>query len=135
MKKKVNNFYFSISAIYTIIYYIYTGTCTSSSTRHVTLKSPFLLQFPFCKLCDNDDKQSNHRLMNVLCRTKAIFADFSKSPKYNKLQKKETLRFPVNISPSCISLNVKFYILTEISKFFTFPCFLDRSSCTKSHKV
>ena len=31
--------------------------------------------------------------MNVLCRTKAMFADFSKSPKYNKRQKKETLPF------------------------------------------
>ena len=51
------------------------------SRRHVTLKSPFLLQFPYCKLCDNADKQSNHRIMIVLFYTKAIFADFSNSPK------------------------------------------------------
>ena len=37
------------------------------------LKSP--------KMSDTNNKQSNHRLMNVLCRTKAIFADFSKSSK------------------------------------------------------
>ena len=42
--------------------------------------------------------------MNVLCRTKAIFADFSKSPR-NKLYD-----FPINISPTRISLNVKFSI-------------------------
>ena len=30
---------------------------------------------------DNDYKQLNHRLMNVLCCTKAIFADSRKSPK------------------------------------------------------
>ena len=39
----------------------------------VTLKSP--------KMSNDDDIQSNYRLMNALCRTKAIFADFSKSPK------------------------------------------------------
>ena len=60
---------------------LHSGTCTSTSTRHVTLKSPLLLQFPYCELCDNDNKQSNYRLMNVLCRTKAISADFSKSSK------------------------------------------------------
>ena len=83
----------------------------STNTQHVTLKSP--------KMCNDDDKKSNHgnlyvnkhatfdfkisspvtvspivncaimiinnqinRLMNVLCCTKAIFADFSKSPAY-----------------------------------------------------
>ena len=45
---------------------LYSGTCTSTSTRHVNLKSPLLLQFPYCELCDNDNKQSNCRLMNVL---------------------------------------------------------------------
>ena len=51
--------------------------------KHATcdFKSPLLLQFPYCELCDNDNKQSNYRLMNVLCRTKAISADFSKSSK------------------------------------------------------
>ena len=45
---------------------LHSGTCTSTSTRHVNLKSPLLLQFPYCKLCDNDNKQSNCRLMNFL---------------------------------------------------------------------
>ena len=45
----------------------------STKTQRVTLKSP--------KMSSDDDKQSNYRLMNVLCRTKAIAADFSKSPK------------------------------------------------------
>ena len=60
---------------------LHTGTCTSTSTRHATLKSSHLLQFPCCELCDNDDKHSNYRLMNVLFCTKALFADFSKSSK------------------------------------------------------
>ena len=60
---------------------LHSGTCTSTSRRHVTLKSPLLLQFPYCELCDNDNKQSNYRLMNVLFCTRALFADFSKSPK------------------------------------------------------
>ena len=59
------------------------------STRHVTLKSPLLLQFLNCELCENDNKQSNDRLIDVLYRTNAIFADFSKSPK-DKRQRKET---------------------------------------------
>ena len=59
-----------------------TGTYKLTSTRHVTLKSPLLLQFRYCDLCDNDNKQLNYRLMNVLCRSKAsLFANFSKSPK------------------------------------------------------
>ena len=45
----------------------------SINTQRVTLKSP--------KMSYDDDKQSNYGLMNVLCRTKATFADFSKSPK------------------------------------------------------
>ena len=44
----------------------------STNTQRVTLKSP--------KMSSDDEKQSNYRLMNVLCRAKAIFADFSKSP-------------------------------------------------------
>ena len=60
---------------------LHSGTCTSTSRRHVTLKSPLLLQFPYCELCDNDNKQSNYRLMNVLFCTRALLADFSKSPK------------------------------------------------------
>ena len=60
---------------------LHSGTCTSTSTRHVTLKSPLLLQFPYCELCDNDNRQSNYRLMNVLFCTRALFPDFSKSSK------------------------------------------------------
>ena len=41
----------------------------STDTQRVTLKSP--------KMSNDDDKQSNYRLMNALCRAKAIFADFS----------------------------------------------------------
>ena len=39
----------------------------------MTLRSP--------KMSNDDEKQSNYKLMNALCPTKAIFADFSKSPK------------------------------------------------------
>ena len=45
----------------------------STNTQRVTLKSP--------KMSNDDDKQLNYRQMNVLCRTKATFADFNKSPK------------------------------------------------------
>ena len=41
----------------------------STDTQRVTLKSP--------KMSNDDDKQSTYRLMNALCRAKAIFADFS----------------------------------------------------------
>ena len=44
----------------------------STNTQRMTLKSP--------EMSSDDDKQSSYRLMDVLCRTKAIFADFSKSP-------------------------------------------------------
>ena len=75
----VNEFYGSIDissqmrgAEFPVIYglekpkLLLTGTCTSTSTRHVTFKSPLLLQFPYCELCDNDNKQSNYRLMNFI---------------------------------------------------------------------
>ena len=45
----------------------------STNKQHVTLTPP--------KMSDNDNKQENHRLMNVFCRTKDIFANFSKYPK------------------------------------------------------
>ena len=45
----------------------------STNTQRVALKSP--------KMSGNDDKQLKYRLMNVLCRLKVIFADFSKYPK------------------------------------------------------
>ena len=45
----------------------------STKTQRVTLKSP--------KMSNDDVKQSNYRLMNVLYRTKAIAADFRKSPR------------------------------------------------------
>ena len=60
---------------------LHSGTCTSTSRRHVTLKSPLLLQFPYCKLCDNDNRRSKYRLMNVLFCTRALCPDFSKSSK------------------------------------------------------
>ena len=60
---------------------LHTGNWTSTSTRHVTLKYPLLLQFPYCELCDNDNKQSNYRLMNILFCKKALFPDFNKSLK------------------------------------------------------
>ena len=41
----------------------------STDTQRVTLQSP--------KISNDDDKQSTYRLMNALCREKAIFADFS----------------------------------------------------------
>ena len=44
----------------------------STNTQRVTLKSP--------KMSSDDEKQSKYRLMNVMCRAKAIFADFRKSP-------------------------------------------------------
>ena len=59
---------------------LHTGTCTLTSTRHVTLKSPLLLQFPYF-LYNNDNRRSNYRLMNVLFCTRALFPDFSKSSK------------------------------------------------------
>ena len=45
----------------------------STNTQHVTLK--------FLKMSDNDNKQSNYSPMNVLCQTKDMFSDFSKSLK------------------------------------------------------
>ena len=47
--------------------------------KHAT--SPFLSQIPYCKLSDNANDQSNHRLLSVSFHTTAIFADFSNSPK------------------------------------------------------
>ena len=45
----------------------------SINMQRVTLKSP--------KMSSDDDKQSDYRQIYVLCRTKALFPDFSKSPK------------------------------------------------------
>ena len=52
----------------------HSGTCTSIRTRHVTLKSPLLLQFPYCKLSINNTRRSNYILMNVLFCTRALFS-------------------------------------------------------------
>ena len=41
----------------------------STDTQRVTLKSP--------QMSNDDNRQSTYRLMNALCRAKAIFADFS----------------------------------------------------------
>ena len=74
--------------------------------------------------------------MNVLCRTKAIFADLSKSPKYNKRQKKETLPFS-NQHFTYIHLFKRevFHSYKKLRKFFTFPSFLDQPSCIASYKM
>ena len=61
---------------------LHTGACTSTSMQHVTIKPPLLLQFPHCELCDNDNKQSNYRKMNILLCTRALFPNFRKSSKY-----------------------------------------------------
>ena len=57
---------------------LHSGTCTSTSRRHATLKSPLLLQFPYCKLCDNDNRRSEYRVMNVLFYTRALCPNFWK---------------------------------------------------------
>ena len=70
-------------------------------------------------MSNDDDKQSNYRLMNVLCRTKAIFADFQISKVINDRRKKR-YDFPIDFSPTCISLNVKFSILTKNIESFSY---------------
>ena len=59
---------------------LHTWTWPSTSTRHATLKYPLLLQFPYCEMCNNENKQSDYRLMNVLFCTRALVADFSEYP-------------------------------------------------------
>ena len=56
----------------------------STNTQHVTLKSP--------KMSSDDNKQSNYRLMNVLCRKK-LYLLILANLQSNKRQKKETPRF------------------------------------------
>ena len=103
---------------------LHTGTCMSTSTRHVSWKSPLLLQFPYCELCDYDNKQSNYRLMNVLFCTRALLADFSISKVINDRRKKRC-DFLIDFSPTCISLNVKFSIPTKnLESFSHFIAFL-----------
>ena len=68
----------------------------STNSRRVTLLFP--------KVNDTDDKRSNYRLMSVLC-----------------LQEKPYLLISANLQsnmPTCISLNVKFPFLQEISRVF-----------------
>ena len=55
------------------------GKSRSCYTRNLCVN---VVEFPYCELCDNDIKQSSYRLVNVLFRSKALFTDFSKSPKY-----------------------------------------------------
>ena len=48
-------------------------------------------------------------------------------------RREKRYHFPIDFSPTCTSLNVKFSIPTKKSrKFFTFFTFLDQSSCIKS---
>ena len=54
--------------------YVYKhATCDFQISTPVTV--------PHWELCDNDNKQSNYRLMIVLFCTRALFPDFSKSSK------------------------------------------------------
>ena len=100
----------------------------STNTQRATFKSskPTMSKY--------NDKQSNYRLLNVLCCTKAVFADFF--AKVINGRRKKRYDFPINISPTYISVNVKFSIPTKKSpKFFTFLRFLDQSSCITSYKM
>ena len=90
---------------------LYSGNCMSTSTRHVTLKSPLLLQFPNCELGDNDNRQSNYTLM--FCAVQKPYFPVLANLQSNKPREKETLHFPIKISPTCFSLNEKFTIPTE----------------------
>ena len=56
----------------------------STNTQRVILKSP--------EMSSDDDKQSNYRLMDVLCRKKP-YLPISANFQSNKRQKNETLRF------------------------------------------
>ena len=104
---------------------------TGTSTRHATLKSTLLSQFPYCELCDND-KQSNYSLMNVMfCSVQEpYFLIFACLQVLN--DRRETLRFShrffayMNLSKREI-----FHSYKKSRKFFTFFTFLDQSSCIK----
>ena len=77
---------------------LHSGTCRSTSTRHVNLKSPLLSQFPYCELCDNDNEQSNCRLMNVLVLYKCLISSFYQIFKIIKDRRKKRYDFPVDFS-------------------------------------
>ena len=84
-------------------------------------------------MSNDDDKRSNYGLMNALRRTKAIFADFSKISKVTNDIRKTRYDFPIDFSPICVAITVKFPIPKKnIESFSTFFSFLDRSSCMKS---
>ena len=109
-----------------------TGTWKSTSTRHATLKSTLLLQFPYCELCYNDNKQSNYRLMNV-CSVQEPYLPTLANLQSNKRQKKETLRFSHRFFASMhLSKCEIFHSYERPRNFFTFFSFLDQSPCMKS---
>ena len=84
---------------------------TGTSTRHATLKSTLLSQFPYCELCDND-KQSNYSLMNVMfCSVQEpYFLIFACLQVLN--DRRETLRF-----------SHRFFVYMNLSKREIFESF------------
>ena len=107
---------------------LHTGTCASTSTRHVTLKSPLLFQFPCCELYDNDHKQSNYRLINVLFCTRTQYLVLTNLQSIQSNKERNATIF-LSISRLYASLGVKFQFLPKKPRqFFTFFSFLDQSS-------
>ena len=92
---------------------------TGTSTRHATSKSTLLSQFPYCELCDND-KQSNYSLTNVMfCSVQEpYFLIFACLQVLNDRREKR-YDFPIDLSPTCTSLNVKFSIPTKNLESFS----------------
>ena len=75
-------------------------------------------------MSSDDDKQSNYRLMNVLCRKK-LYLSILANLQSNKRQRKKRYDFRIDFSPTCISLNVKFSIPTKsLESFSHFLAFL-----------
>ena len=75
-------------------------------------------------MSSDDDKQSNYRLMNVLCRKK-LYLPILANLQSNKRQRKKRYDFRIDFSPTCISLNVKFSIPTKsLESFSHFLAFL-----------
>ena len=96
----------------------------SNNMQHVTLKSP--------KMSSDDNKQSNYRLMNVLCRKK-LYLLILVNLQSNKRQKKETLRFShQHFAYRHLPKREIFHSYINYRKLFTFFSFPDQSSCIKS---
>ena len=113
---------------------LYTGNCMSTSTRHVTLKSPLLLQFPNFELGDNDNRQSNYTLM--FCAVQKPYFPVLANLQSNKPQEKETLRLSHQHFAYMPFFKREIYHPYRKSRnLFTFLNFLDRSSCITSYKM